>query len=478
MFTARLAGNRMAPNTALGFVLIGVALLFTETSVAGYYWPALVPAIAVAALSLLSLTGYLHDTIWMYHVNGQIPMALNTAMGFAALSFATIALRPRREPVVVLASATADGELTRRLLPATICIPLVLGWLRAAGERHDLFSPAFGVEAFSVAIVVSFSGVLWWCAAVLRRADQERRRAQRLLETRNVELDALVSAEHQAVLALREAQSQLVQAEKLASLGQMVAGVAHEINNPLSFVANNVAVLQRDIATICKLIQLYQRGDVAIAASDPPLAEQINELSERLDLAYTLPNIEQIMVRSREGLRRIQQIVKDLRDFARLDESDLHPVELNPALESTVNIIRVRAKAKQVDIQLELGELPMLNCYPAKINQVVMNLISNAIDACATGGHVILRTKLKGDTVQISVDDDGEGIKPEVREKIFDPFFTTKPQGQGTGLGLSISYGIVRDHGGTIDVQSTVGRGSRFTVNLPLDARGRPTPVP
>jgi PAS domain S-box-containing protein len=270
------------------------------------------------------------------------------------------------------------------------------------------------------------------------------------------------------ITELKNAQTQLVQAEKLAGLGQMVAGVAHEINNPLSFVANNVAVLQRDLGPLRDLLEMYRRRHPLLTQQAPQAMHEINELIERIDLEYTLNNLGDLFQRSREGLRRIQQIVKDLRDFARLDEGDLHDADLNAGIQSTANIILGRAKKKQVQIDLQLGQLPLVSCYPAKINQVVMNLLANAIDASKEGEKVIVATRASNGEVQIDVIDTGCGIPPEVREKIFDPFFTTKPQGEGTGLGLSISYGIIQDHGGRIEVDSTVGQGTKFTVHVPI----------
>jgi two-component system, NtrC family, sensor kinase len=227
-------------------------------------------------------------------------------------------------------------------------------------------------------------------------------------------------------------------------------------------------VLQRDVAAIRKLLELYQQADGLVEAGNKELIEEIRDLAERIDLPYTMKNSDELMTRSREGLRRIQQIVKDLREFARLDESDLHEVDINEGITSTVNIIKGTAKKRQVEIVLDLHPLPAFACYPAKVNQVVMNLLSNAIDASKENTKVIVRTQKLGDGgVEIQVEDQGTGIKPETIARIFDPFYTTKPPGQGTGLGLSISYGIVQDHGGTIDVQSEVGKGTTFTVRLP-----------
>ena len=291
--------------------------------------------------------------------------------------------------------------------------------------------------------------------------------AERRLSEQNKLLQEAARAEHQAHEALKSAQAQLVQNEKLASLGQLVAGVAHEINNPLSFVMNNVTILQRNFIALCELLQLYKGAAEKLdPASD--LAGAIKEHCERIDLPYTLSNLAEVLERSRVGLRRIKQIVADLRDFARLDESGLKAVDLNAGIRTTANIMMTKAREKEIHLEMELGQMPMVTCYPAKINQVVLNLLDNAIDACPNGGKVTIQTAASGDRARIDVTDTGCGIDPAIQSRIFDPFFTTKPIGKGTGLGLSISYGIVNEHQGTIEVDSCPGRGSHFTVRLPI----------
>lgn len=297
-----------------------------------------------------------------------------------------------------------------------------------------------------------------------------RKNVERQLREQNERLESAAITEREALEALKLAQSRMVQSEKLASLGQMVAGVAHEINNPLSFVGNNIAVLQRDLTDLRDLLLLYQEADPLISAERPELLSRIEHFREVADIEYTVTNLQGLLTRSREGLKRIQQIVKDLRLFARIDEGDRNEADLNAGIESTATIIHGHAHKKGVNIALELKPLPLVNCYPARINQIVMNLLSNAIDATPSGGTVTVRTRPEKDHVVIQVSDTGSGIPSEMREKIFDPFFTTKPVGQGTGLGLSISYGIVHDHGGTIAVESTEGAGSTFTVSLPTQA--------
>jgi two-component system, NtrC family, sensor kinase len=296
--------------------------------------------------------------------------------------------------------------------------------------------------------------------------NRELGEAKQRLQDQNKLLESAVRAEHDAHEALKHAQANLVQTEKLASLGQMVAGVAHEINNPLAFVANNVAVLQRDFMALRGLLTLYSDAETKLDPF-PELTAPIQEYRERIDLPYTLSNLADLLSRSRDGLQRIEQIVKNLRDFARLDEGDLSSVDLNAGIQQTANIMQTKAREKGVKLELIPGPLPAVTCYAAKINQAVLNLLSNAIDACTTGGEVAIRTTADGDSVAIDVVDNGSGIAPSIRDKIFDPFFTTKPIGQGTGLGLSITYGIVHEHGGTITVESSPGAGSRFTVVIP-----------
>ncbi|MCI0638176.1 MAG: CHASE domain-containing protein [Gemmataceae bacterium] len=293
-------------------------------------------------------------------------------------------------------------------------------------------------------------------------------RIERLVDRRTAELADKNQKLQVTLQELQKAQAQLVQSEKLASLGQLVAGVLHEVNNPLAFVNNNVAVLERDVSGLADLLRLHRDKQLALPERCADFDARIEEAAQRCDAAYTLDNLGGLLCRTREGLKRIGQIVKDLRSFARFQESERKECDLNQGIEATLNLVASQAHNRQVTLSTELTPVPLLTCSPAKLNQVVYNLLINAIDACKPGERVSVRTMHGPRGVELHVHDTGTGIDPTIRAKIFDPFFTTKPVGQGTGLGLSVSYSIVRDHGGDILVESTPGKGSHFTVVLPL----------
>jgi PAS domain S-box-containing protein len=303
----------------------------------------------------------------------------------------------------------------------------------------------------------------------LMTAEDELRKANTVLEKKNEDLHAAHQAEVNALAELKEAQGQLVQSAKLAGLGEMVAGVAHEINNPLAFVSNNVVVLKRDVGGVRRLFELYRQTDPLLEQQRAELFAQIKELADEIDLQYILENLDGIFARSTDGLKRIAEIVQGLRTFARTDDGALRlePM-LNDGIESTLTIARGRATKKKVRLEFTRGDIPPLVCNLAKLNQVVMNLVANAIDASNENTAVAVRSYADEKNVNIEVTDHGCGMDPAVRAHLFEPFYTTKPQGQGVGLGLSISYGIiVKTHSGTIDVASTPGEGSTFTIRIP-----------
>jgi len=286
---------------------------------------------------------------------------------------------------------------------------------------------------------------------------------------RIVELERALAAQNRA---LREAQAALVQTEKLASLGQLAAGMAHEINNPIAYVANNLAVLRRDVPAALHVLDKYRAGREQLRSVAPEIVTEAERLEADIDLPYIRASLPRLFERSLEGLKRVRDIVKNLRDFARLDEAEFKEADLNAALQATLEIASHEIKDKSIDLRTHFAELPPVLCHPGKINQVFLNVLLNAIQASQPGGTIEVQTR-PDDTaadggVVIEVRDSGCGIKPEHFSHIFDPFFTTKPVGQGTGLGLSVSYGIIRDHGGSIEVESEVGRGTLFRIRLPL----------
>jgi two-component system NtrC family sensor kinase len=270
---------------------------------------------------------------------------------------------------------------------------------------------------------------------------------------------------------LRETQAALIQTAQLASLGRLAAGVAHEINNPISFVINNIAVLRRDVQAALSVLDKYSTGRAELSRTVPDLAAQLARMEEEMDLPYLRENVGRMFDSSAEGLRRIRAIVQNLRDFARLDEAEYKDVNLYTALQSTLSALGHELDQKAIRVHTDFQELPPVACHAGKINQLFLNILLNAIQASRREGIIEVRTRPdQPETVLVEVQDHGGGISPEHLPHIFEPFFTTKPVGGGTGLGLSVSYGIVRDHGGALEVESTVGRGSLFRVRLPLSA--------
>ena len=265
---------------------------------------------------------------------------------------------------------------------------------------------------------------------------------------------------------LTTAQEKLLQAEKMASIGQLAAGVAHEVNNPIGYVHSNLGTLQEYLNSLFGLIDSYER---ALRAPDPAtMRAEIDAARERLDIDFISRDLPQLMTESREGIERVKRIVLDLKDFSRTDrDSAWKLTDLHASLDSTLNIVgnELRYKARLVK---NYGSLPMVECLPSELGQVFMNLLLNAGQAIEGQGSITVSTGHEGDRVWVEIADTGSGIPEATLQRIFDPFFTTKPVGSGTGLGLSISYGIVAKHDGRITVESEPGKGSRFQVILPV----------
>ncbi|MGB3404594.1 MAG: ammonium transporter [Microcoleaceae cyanobacterium] len=297
-----------------------------------------------------------------------------------------------------------------------------------------------------------------------RKAEAALKKSQKQLRNQNSELEKMIQE-------LQQTQTQLIQAEKMSSLGQMVAGVAHEINNPVSFIYGNIRPAIEYTQDLLELIRLYQNHCLQ---PNSEIAEYLDEV----DVEYIVSDFPKLLNSMKTGAERIRDIVKSLRNFSRLDESEVKAVNLHEGIDSTLLILQSRLKVKsdssEIQVIKEYGNLPKVECYPGQLNQVFMNIINNAIDALEESKTKpakirILTQQLDENWVSIQIADNGPGISQEIQNKLFDPFFTTKPVGKGTGLGLSISYKIITDkHQGKIECRSLPQQGTEFIIQIPI----------
>lgn len=267
----------------------------------------------------------------------------------------------------------------------------------------------------------------------------------------------------QLVKELEAAQAQLMQSERMASIGQLAAGVAHEINNPVGFVNSNLGSLQTYVMNLLKLLAGYERTEGGLPEA---AAKQIAQVKKDIDFDFMCNDITSLLTESLDGLKRVTRIVQDLKNFSHVDESTLQMADLEAGLDSTLRVVWNELKYK-AEVVKEFAGLPQIKCYPFQLNQVFMNLLVNASQAIADKGRITIRTGFDEAQVWVAVQDTGRGIPAENLARIFDPFFTTKPVGKGTGLGLSLSYDIVKKHGGHVEVSSLVSQGTTMTVFLP-----------
>ncbi|MBS1129885.1 MAG: hypothetical protein H6R16_887 [Proteobacteria bacterium] len=291
--------------------------------------------------------------------------------------------------------------------------------------------------------------------------------------TQTEELTTTLAAQRQLNKRLEEAHNQLLQSEKMASIGQLAAGIAHELNNPIGFVHSNLGTLESYLRDLMEIIDAYDKG----LAGDTDLAAQrtaIARLREERDFAYVRGDIIQLLSESKDGLSRVRKIVQDLKTFSHVSEQEWQWTDLHQGLDSTLNIVWNELKYK-CQVVKEYGDIPKIHCLISQLNQVFMNLLVNAGHAIETRGTITIRTRRQGDdAVCIEFSDTGKGIAPEHLSRIFEPFFTTKPVGKGTGLGLSLSYGIIDKHHGLIEVDSQLGVGSTFRIILPINQKNSP----
>ncbi|MHB1291566.1 MAG: ATP-binding protein [Sulfuricella sp.] len=279
------------------------------------------------------------------------------------------------------------------------------------------------------------------------------------LTASNAELQALNQE-------LEETHIHLLQSEKMASIGQLAAGVAHEINNPIGYVYSNLGTLEKHVQDLLSMVEAYEQAEEAIADAEVRARLQANRI--KLDVNYLKEDLRELMGESKDGITRVKNIVQNLKDFSHVDASDeWQQADLHAGLNSTLNIVNNEIKYK-AEVIKEYGDIPEVECLPSQLNQVFMNLLVNASHAIEEHGTITIRTGKEGNEVWVEVADTGKGIVSEHLQKIFDPFFTTKPIGKGTGLGLSLSYGIIQKHHGRIEVKSVVGKGTSFKVWLPM----------
>jgi hemerythrin-like metal-binding protein len=325
----------------------------------------------------------------------------------------------------------------------------------------------------------------------LAEANAQVRDAQRALELANRSLEARVAerthelattnsaleGERRALVdtieRLQQTQAKLLQAEKMAAVGQLAAGVAHEINNPIGFVNSNLGSLARYVEHMLTLLAAY---DAIRPRMPAPIRASIESLPAHAELAYIREDAPELLKESQDGLARVKRIVNDLRDFTHVDSADWAAADIHNTIEAALKVVwnEVRFKA---DVVKEFAVLPPVECIAAQLSQVFVNLLLNAAHAIQGHGTITLRTGVAEGSVWVEVSDTGVGMSPETQKRIFEPFFTTKAVGQGTGLGLSISWEIVARHHGSVDVQSRVGQGTRFRITLPIrQAVTAPTP--
>jgi signal transduction histidine kinase len=346
---------------------------------------------------------------------------------------------------------------------------------KIADYRQHLFWSIFASILSLVLLIPAWLLVLCLLQGYLKA----RKIAQAALEKTNQELEIRVDNRtqeltekniqlQQTLQELQHAQTQLIQQEKMSSLGQLVAGVAHEINNPINFIHGNLSPANEYVQNLLELLQLYQ-------TNYPYPDAEILTFAQTIDLEFIAEDLPKILFSMRTGTNRIREMVLSLRNFSHLDEAEIKAVDIHEGIDSTLlilqNRLQVQSDHPEIKIIKEYGNLPLVECYPGKINQVFINIIANAIDALEyqSSSHILIRTETTiENNILIRIIDNGVGIPENLRSHLFEPFFTTKPVGKGIGLGLSISYQIVVEkHGGKLLCNSTVGQGTEFIIEIP-----------
>ena len=321
--------------------------------------------------------------------------------------------------------------------------------------------------------VEALNDILFVTEKTVQQVDEKLHITISELEDKATELEKAYRETDKAYKELKGAQSQLLQSEKMASIGQLAAGVAHEINNPIGFISSNLSSLSEYGQDIKKLIEKYEelrsiRQPERNSEDHGKTLQELDELIDKVDLKFLLDDLDKVINESQEGTERVKKIINDLMDFSHPDEPEQGLADINKGIESTLNIIwnEIKYKAKVIK---DYGELPEILCYPMQLNQAFMNILVNASHAIEKKGEIKIVTRdLNDGNIEVRISDTGKGISEADQKKIFDPFFTTKEVGQGTGLGLSVAYGIIQNNGGSLEVESEEGKGSTFIIKLPV----------
>jgi two-component system, sensor histidine kinase and response regulator len=437
LFRERLGDNRMAPNTAATFLLVGLALTFLEVRIAGRYWVSQTAVLAAAGSAVLSLTGYLYDVQTLYGVRGYIPMALVTAFIFSFLAIGIVAARPDRQPTASLVRTTWGGEMARRLLPAAFIIPIVLGWLRLFGQRRGLYDTEFGLSLYTLGTIILFNALLWWYAGVIHRIDLRRRLVEQELQENNELLERNAAELRRSEEALRLAKDAAEQGARTKS--EFLANMSHEIRTPMNGIIG---------------------------------------MSEILSHTHLRPEQRQYLDLVRQSADSLLRLLNDILDFSKMEAGKLElesiPFALRDGLADTLQTLALRASEKGIELLYHIpSDVPdRLVGDPGRLRQIIVNLVGNAIKFTEQGEVVVdvelekRRPSPEEVALHVVVSDTGIGIPPERQDVIFEAFSQADSSMSrrygGTGLGLAITLELVRLMGGRMWLESEPGEGSRF----------------
>ena len=301
----------------------------------------------------------------------------------------------------------------------------------------------------------------------LAEENAERKKLEQTLRQEKEQLQNAQQELHQTYMELAASQSMIIHQEKMASIGQLAAGVAHEINNPIGFISSNLTTFREYVDDLRSYVRDIEKG---AASRGKKMRELLAGLNKQYDIDFILDDTDDLINESKEGAERIRHIVQNLRNFSRIDDEGWQQADINELIDSTLNIVWNELKYK-AEVRKNYGELRQIYCNAQELNQVFMNILINGAQAIEEQGVITISTRQNGDVVKVSISDTGCGINQDHLSRLFDPFFTTKEAGKGTGLGLSISYDIVKKHKGHIEVDSEVGKGTTFLVYLPVDIK-------